>query len=179
MKLNITPIDQEVVLDEHDLIISKTDLSGKIVYANRTFMAISKLSEADFLGIQHNIIRHPDMPRGVFKLLWDNLQEEREFFGYVKNLCKDGSFYWVLANVTPDYDADGKLLGYYSVRRRPSREAIAEVSAIYKKMVEIEKQYRPKEALVQSILYLNDHLAQQGLSYNQFIYKLMQQEGYL
>lgn len=179
MAQTIIPIQRETVLKEHELIISKTDPKGKISYTNRTFMEISQFSEPELLGVQHNIIRHPDMPRGVFKMLWENLQDGKEFFGYIKNICKDGGFYWVLANVTPDYDAEGELLGYYSVRRRPSLEAIAVVTPIYQRMLEIENQYRPKEALEKSVRFLNQHLEQQELTYNQFIYQLMQQEGYL
>lgn len=179
MKLKITPKQKETVLQEDDLIISKTDLQGKITYANRTFMSISQLSEAELLGVQHNIIRHPDMPRGAFKMLWDNLQQGQEYFAYVKNICKDGGFYWVLANITPDYDQSGNVLGYYSVRRRPSPEAIARVIPIYQRMREIESQHSPKEALKHSVDYLHAHLKEQGLTYDQFIYELMQQEGYL
>lgn len=179
MKLKITPINKETVLQENEMIISKTDLTGKITYANRTFMAISQLSEAELLGVQHNIIRHPDMPRATFKMLWDNLQNGEEYFAYVKNICKDGGFYWVLANITPDYDQDGNVLGYYSVRRRPSPEAIATVIPIYSRMLEIEAMHSPKEALIKSLEYLHGHLKNQGLTYNQFIYGLMQQEGYL
>ena len=179
MKLNVIPTQRETVLQENEMIISKTDTKGKITYINRTFMTISQLSEAETLAIQHNIIRHPDMPRGAFKMLWDNLQNGEEYFAYIKNLCKDGGYYWVLANITPDYDQQGKLLGYYSVRRRPSPEAIAVVTPIYKKMLEIESQHSPKEALVKSLEFLHGHLKDKGLTYNQFIYELMQREGYL
>lgn len=179
MKLKITPTQRETVLQEDEMIISKTDTKGKITYTNRTFMNISLLSETELLGIQHNIIRHPDMPRAAFKMLWDNLQNGEEYFAYIKNICKDGGFYWVLANVTPDYDQQGKLLGYYSVRRRPSPEAIATVTPIYKRMLEIESQHSPKEALQKSLNFLHNHLKEQGLTYNQFIYQLMQREGYL
>lgn len=179
MKLNVTPTNKETVLNEDEMIVSKTDLKGKITYANRTFMAISQLAEPELLGIQHNIIRHPDMPRGAFKMLWDNLQNGEEYFAYVKNLCKDGGFYWVLANITPDYDQDGNVLGYYSVRRRASPEAIASIVPIYQEMLAIESQYPPKQALEKSLEYLHSHLKSKGLTYNQFIYGLMQQEGYL
>lgn len=179
MKLKITPTQKETVLKEDEMIISKTDLKGKITYANRTFMAISQLSELELLGIQHNIIRHPDMPRGAFKMLWDSLQNNEEYFAYVKNICKDGGFYWVLANITPDYDEHGNVLGYYSVRRRPSPEAITAVTPIYAKMLEIESKHSPKEALTKSLEFLHSHLNEMGLTYNQFIYGLMQKEGYL
>lgn len=179
MKLKVTPTQRETVLADNDLIISKTDSIGKITYANRTFMRIAQLNENELLGIQHNVIRHPDMPRAAFKALWDTLATGQEYFGYVKNICKDGGFYWVMANITPDYDNNGNLLGYFSVRRKPSRESIATVTPIYQEMVNIERQYSPKEALVHSGEYLNSLLASQGLSYNQFIFNLLKKEGYL
>lgn len=104
MKTKITPTRSEVRLADDEFIVSKTDPKGRITYANRTFMKISGFAEPELLGIQHNVVRHPDMPRAVFKLLWETLERGEEFFGYVKNLCRDGSFYWVLANITPDYD---------------------------------------------------------------------------
>ena len=176
MKLNIKPTSRETVMQEHETIISKTDPKGKITYANRTFMQISQLSEPELLGIQHNIIRHPEMPRAVFKMLWDTLQSGTEYFGYIKNICKDGGFYWVLANVTPDYDQHGTLMGYYSVRRKPHPKAIDILQPVYKKMVEIESQYRPKEALVHSLAYLDGFIAQRGISYTNFMYQLAKEE---
>lgn len=97
MKNTITPRNNEHALREDEFIVSKTDTRGVITYCNRTFMRISGFSEAELFGQPHNIIRHPDMPRGAFRLLWKQLQAGNEFFGYVKNLCKDGSYYWVLA----------------------------------------------------------------------------------
>ena len=176
MKLKVTPTNRETVLETHDVIVSKTDLAGKITYANRTFMRICELGEPELLGIQHNVIRHPDMPRAAFKLLWDTIQAGNEYFAYVKNICKDGGFYWVMANITPDYDEKGQLVGYYSVRRRPGRKAIEVLTPIYKKMVEIESQYRPKEALVQSADYLNSLLGEHRTNYNDFIINLMRAE---
>jgi len=115
---------QEVVIREDDFIVSKTDPKGKITYCNRIFIEISGYSEAELLGQPHKIIRHPDMPRSVFRALWQTLQAGQEFFGVIKNRTKSGGYYWAFANVTPSLDAQGQLLGYFSVRRCPSRKAI-------------------------------------------------------
>lgn len=179
MKLKVSPTQRETVLAEHEMIISKTDTKGKITYVNRTFMQISQLNEDELLGLQHNVIRHPDMPRGAFKMLWDTLSAGEEYFAYIKNISKDGGYYWVLANITQDFDNSGKLLGYYSVRRKPSQHSIDIVTPIYKEMLAIESQYSPKEALVHSVGYLNNYLSDQGLTYNQFIFRLLKQDGYL
>src|SRR5664279_5260004 len=125
------PTQQEKVLGDDDFIVSKTDLKGLITYGNRIFIGISGYSELELLGAPHNILRHPDMPRVVFKLLWDTIQAKQEICAYVKNLAKDGCFYWVFANVTPSFDANGNLIGYYSVRRKPRPEAIQAISPLY------------------------------------------------
>lgn len=92
MKPNITPNNNERRLGEDDFIVSKTDTSGRITYANHIFMDIAGYPEHELLGIQHNLIRHPDMPRGVFRFMWETLKAGNEFIGFAKNLCADGSF---------------------------------------------------------------------------------------
>ncbi len=95
MKNKIQPTQQERVMRNDDFIVSKTDIKGRISYANKIFIEFSGYSQDELLNSQHNIIRHPDMPRAVFHLLWKTLQDGREFNGYVKNLSNDGGFYWV------------------------------------------------------------------------------------
>lgn len=174
MKPKISPKDREVKIPEGRFIVSKTDLSGKITYVNRTFMEVADYTEAELLRIQHNVVRHPDMPRGVFRFLWDTIKQEQEFFGFVKNLTSDGSYYWVFANMTPDYDDHGKLKGYYSVRRRPSQQAINTIVPIYKKMLEIERSSGAKEAPDASLRWLNEQLVEMGKSYEQFALELFE-----
>lgn len=177
MKPKITPIDHEVSLTDDEFIVSKTDTKGLITYVNRTFMSISGYSEPELLGIQHNIIRHPDMPRGGFKMMWDTLKTGEEFFVYVKNLCKDGSYYWVFANVTPDYDTQGQLRGYYSVRRKPSRLAIDTITPIYQAMLEIEKKSGTKDAMTHSLAYLNDTLKAMKIDYSSLVLSIDKEEN--
>lgn len=160
---------RERVMREDDFLVSKTDLKGRITYGNRIFIEYSGYSEAELLGTQHNIIRHPDMPRGVFKFLWDTLESKQECFAYVKNRSKDGGFYWVFANVTPSYGADGKIESYFSVRRKPRASGIAAVTGLYRQMLEEEKRAGPKDACAASIALLTQTLAQHGVSYETFI----------
>lgn len=169
MKNKIVPTDKERVLQENDFIVSKTDLSGRITYCNEIFIEMSGYSEAELLGEQHNIIRHPDMPRGVFKLLWDTIQSGRECFAYVKNMSKDGGYYWVFANVTPDYDDQHQPSGYFSVRRKPSAEAVKVLSGVYAAMLEAERQAGSRDAMAVSMAMLNDILKERGETYEQFI----------
>jgi PAS domain S-box-containing protein len=169
MKQPVTPTSMERLMREDDFIVSKTDLKGRITYGNRIFVEFSGYSEAELLGTQHNIIRHPDMPRAVFKLLWDSIQNKRECNAYVKNMAKDGSFYWVFANVTPNYDREGNVIGFFSVRRKPKISGVKTVSGLYKSMLEAERQAGPKEAIATSTQILTNLLAEKGLSYDELV----------
>ncbi|MET0089777.1 MAG: PAS domain-containing protein [Candidatus Thiodiazotropha sp.] len=172
MKSNVVPTNREILMDENDFIVSKTDLKGRITYANRVFMRIAGYSERELLNVQHNIIRHPDMPRGVFRLLWNYIESGRECFAYVKNMAKNGDFYWVYANVTVDYDHAGKPIGYFSVRRKPSREGIEAVTSVYQEMLRIEQKVGPRDAPDASLNWLVEVLNSKGTSYEEFIHTL-------
>lgn len=169
MKNNTVPTAVERVMREDDFIVSKTDLTGRIIYGNRIFIEFSGYTERELLGAQHNIIRHPDMPRGVFKLLWDTIQAKEECFAYVKNMAKDGSFYWVYANVTPNYDRDGQVTGYFSVRRKPSAEGVRTLAEIYRAMLDIERKAGARDACAASLAFLNQQLSNLGKTYAEFV----------
>jgi len=172
MKNPITPSTREKLMRPDDFIVSKTDPKGRITYGNEIFIEFSGYSEAQLLGAQHNIIRHPDMPRGVFRFLWDNIRKGEEVFAYVKNMARDGSFYWVMANVTPDLDVDGNIIGYLSVRRAPRRSAIATVECLYRQMIELERKVGAKDACEASIGLLVNVLKEKGLSYEELVLAL-------
>lgn len=162
--------DQERVLGEHDFIVSKTDLKGRITYGNRIFSDYAGYTEKEFLGKNHNIVRHPDMPKAVFKLLWDRIQDGHEVFAFVKNRCKLGGFYWVFANVTPSYDLHGQMIGYYSVRRKPNPQVLPAVSGIYQQMLQIEKSAPSvKEGMDQALAWLQAQLDAKGTDYDSFV----------
>lgn len=169
MKRKIIPTSVERVMREDDFIVSMTDLKGCITYGNRIFIEFSGYSEAELLGTQHNIIRHPDMPRAVFQLLWDKIQAREECFAYVKNMAKDGSFYWVFTNVTPTFDAGGNVTGYFSVRRKPKLSGVQTASALYAVMLEVEKKAGPSGAIAASTKILVDLLKEKGLSYEELV----------
>ncbi|HCI51770.1 MAG TPA: aerotaxis receptor Aer [Gallionella sp.] len=169
MKRSITPTLVERVMREDDFIVSMTDLKGRITYGNRIFIEFSGYTESELIGTQHNIIRHPDMPRGVFQLLWDKIQAGSECFAYVKNMSKDGGFYWVFANVTPTFDTQGKITGYLSIRRKPKMSGIQTVSGLYAAMLEEEKRVGPAGAIAASTKMLVDVLNEKGLSYDELV----------
>lgn len=169
MKARITPTQREVRLADDDLIVSKTDSTGRITYANRSFMRISNYPEHALLGQQHNVVRHPDMPRGVYRLMWETLKTEREFFGIIKNMTSDGGFYWVFANVTPDHDRGGGVSGYFSVRRSVSPAAVAAASEFYARMLQLERSAGPATAPEASLAWLRRTLAERQTTYERFV----------
>ena len=129
----------ELFLQDDTLITSKTDMRGKITYANEDFCYFGGFKEQkEFINKPHNLIRYESMPRVAFKLLWDTIGSGEEFFAFVCNRSMKGDTYWVFANVTPSHDTDGKIVGYYSVRRRASKAGVEALSTIYKKCLELE-----------------------------------------
>lgn len=172
MKHHIQPIGREKLMREDDFIVSKTDTKGRITYGNRIFVEFSGYTAKELNGSQHNIVRHPDMPRGVFKFLWDTIGAEKECFAYVKNLAKDGSFYWVFTNVTPDYDSEGRVNGYFSVRRQPKRGAVDAMADVYRAMLAEEQRAGARDACAASLTWLTNVLSQKNITYEEFILSL-------
>lgn len=159
--------------DEHEIIVSKTDLKGRITYANDTFLRVAGYRENEILGQPHSIIRHPDMPRCVFALLWQTIEAGREIFAYVINRSANGDHYWVLANVTPSFDQNGKIIGYHSNRRVPRRDALEKVIPLYKTLCEEEaKEANRKQGMARGIKMVGDLLADAGMDYDEFVFSL-------
>lgn len=130
--------DEEVPFPEGKLIVSRTDLEGVITHCNQSFVDMSGFSEEELIGTPHCILRHPDMPAVAFKDLWDTLARQEKWHGYVKNLRKDGAYYWVYATVIPNIRG-GEIMGYTSVRRKPSRNKVNECITLYAKLIQEEK----------------------------------------
>lgn len=169
----IPPTQREVFFDRDEIIVSKTDAKGRITYANCVFQRISGYTEPELLAHPHSIIRHPDMPRAAFKLLWDTVLSGQEIFAYVKNITKTGDHYWVLAHVTPSFDGAGKIIGFHSNRRVPSRDAINAITPLYAEMLRIEAQHRNgKEALAASYRHLTDFVTSTKKPYEELVLSL-------
>ncbi len=169
----VTLTGVERFFSEQELIVSKTDTKGRITYSNRTFRTLADYSEDALIGKPHNIIRHPEMPRCVFKLLWDTIGAGREIFAYVVNRSRNGDHYWVFAHVTPSSDTQGQIVGYHSNRRVPRRSAIDVVTPIYRQLLEIEARHADQKAgIAASLDAMVGLLKSKGVSYDQFIFSL-------
>jgi PAS domain S-box-containing protein len=158
----------ELQMNENEFIVSKTDLNGNITYGNETFIQMSGYRENELLNAPHNILRHDDMPKVIFKLLWERIQHPVGIYAYVKNKTKNGDYYWVFAYVTPSYDTRGKKIGYYSVRRRPTQKAIRTIEALYRELIQIERE----GGVGASLSHLNGLLKEKGVTYDQFVFAL-------
>lgn len=170
---HVTPTGVERKLGEDEIIVSKTDLKGRIAYGNEVFVRISGFDEETLLGAPHSILRHPEMPRAVFKLLWDTISGGEEIFAYVVNLARNGDHYWVFAHVTPSFDAQGKIVGYHSNRRRPRLEAVAKVRPIYAALLAAERAEKDRRlGLERSSALLHKTLSDAGVAYDEFVFSL-------
>lgn len=164
----------ERFFDSKEIIVSKTDLKGHITYANQTFLKIAAYSEEEVLGQPHSLIRHPQMPRSVFKLLWDTLEQKKEIFAYVINRSKNGDHYWVFAHVTPSFDAKGNIVSYHSNRRVPDRGILEKaIIPLYATLMrEEEKHANRKDGMNAAFEMLVGILKNKGIGYDEFIFSL-------
>lgn len=164
----------ERFFDKNEIIVSKTDIKGHITYANRSFLNIAGYTETEVMGAPHSILRHPEMPRCVFKLLWDRLADKKEVFAYVVNKTKNGDYYWVLAHVTPSYGSNGVIDGYHSNRRVPDKKIVDTViRPLYSALLEEENKHpNRKDGMTSAYNTLGSVLQKKGISYDEFIFSL-------
>jgi len=166
--LNHTKTEKELTSD--DFIVSKTDRMGRIIYGNRAFVKLSGYGESELLHQTHSILRHPEMPKIIFQYLWERIQQKKEIFAYVKNMCKDGSSYWGFANITSTLDKQGNIRDFQSVRRKPSKIAMESIPQLYKQLLAAER----SEGIEASKAALEKVLRAKGSSYDKFILTLQQ-----
>ena len=135
-----TPLDIEIELDPKRYIVSETDAKGKITYCNDYFMEVSGYTEEELIGKPHNIVRHPDMPKVVFKLLWETISAGKNINALVKNLAKDGRYYWIFTEFEIRKNTDtGEIIGYHAARKSISKHVIEIIADLYAELLEIEK----------------------------------------
>ncbi len=168
MKNRPIELNEEILLDPYKTIMSKTDKKGIIEYANAYFMEVSGYKEWELMGQPHNILRHSDMPKVVFKLLWDALNQAKPIKAIVKNLAKDGRFYWVIADFKTVKDENGKIIAHYAKRKAVPTEVKEKVMALYSTLLDIEK----AGGMQASEAYFNGMLEEENTKYNDFILSL-------
>ena len=153
-----TPIDKEIVLDPKRYIISETDAKGKITYCNDYFMEVSGYNEEELIGKAHNIVRHPDMPKVVFKLLWETILQGKNINAVVKNMAKDGRYYWIFTEFESISDESDRIIGYRADRKSISPHVLEIIADLYAQLLAIEK----KEGIKASEKYLIEFLKEKG-----------------
>jgi PAS domain S-box-containing protein len=173
----VTPTGVERPFTDDEIIVSKTDLTGHILYVNDVFLRVSDFSRQELIGAPHSVIRHPEMPRGVFDVLWTGLKGGREVFAYIVNMAKNGDHYWVFAHVTPTVDRSGRVLGYHSNRRTVDRKALPTVQRLYAELRAAERQVEAsggakRDAVAASSAILTGHLNDRGQSYDEYVWSV-------
>jgi PAS domain S-box-containing protein len=168
-----TPTGRASLLDENEIIVTKTDPRGRIVYANEVFLRVSRLTLAEAIGQPHSLVRHPEMPRCVFELMWRTIEAGGEFFGYVLNLAANGDHYWVFAHVTPSRDAAGAIAGYHSNRRKPDAVQVERIAPVYARLLNAERaETNRKLGQRHGADLLTTMLSERKQSYEQFAFSL-------
>lgn len=163
-------IDKEVIWDKTQTIMSKTDLFGTIEYINDVFTDVSGYEDGEIVSKPHNSIRHPDMPKAIFKLLWTNIKAGNQFHGIIKNLAKSGRYYWAITNFEYTKDAKGSITNYIAKRKSVPQEVItSHIEPLYKKILSVEQ----ASGEIAAEKYLVGYLEETGLSYVDYITKLM------
>ena len=169
----IIPNNQEIKLEKDRYLVSETDAKGVITYCNNYFTQISGHSREELIGKQHNLIRHPDMPKVIFKLLWERIQSGKNINALVKNLAKNGKYYWIFTEFKTRIDLDtNTVMGYTAHRKTISHDSIDVISDLYAKLKEIEE----KENIQTAEDYLKQYLKEKGEEINfanllDYIYK--------
>jgi PAS domain S-box-containing protein len=172
-RLNIKPTGREQPFYDDEIIVSKTDVHGKILYVNDIFARVSLYDRSELIGAPHSLIRHPEMPRAIFQLLWERIPQAHEVFAYIVNLCSNGDHYWVLAHVTATLDATGKTVGYHSTRRTARPEALEQIRPLYAQLRAVEAEHERKpEAAAAGAAALHAFLADREQSYDEFVWSL-------
>ena len=172
-KRGIEPKNIESPFGLDELFFSITDPKGVILTGNDVFQKVAKMEREELIGKPHNVIRHPDMPRVIFKAVWDTIKAGKPFVGYVKNMAKDGSYYWVLTAIYPVMDKEGQILRYISIRLKPSSSIFELIPGLYKEILEVEI----KEGMEEAAVFMQEKLKELGFeNYEEFSKKAFFEE---
>ena len=167
------PIDEEIKLNSKKIIVSKTDKTGKILYVNDYFCEVTGYEPNEVLGVPHSILRHPDMPRAIFYIMWRTIQNGENITAVVKNLAKSGKYYWVTTDFENHRNSRGEIESYIAFRRPASRKAIEAIEELYATLLDIEKRHGMEASLV----YLQGYLDERHTTYTEFMNKIVKPQS--
>ncbi len=167
------PTGKEIKIDSTTMIVSKTDIKGVITYGNSNFVEISGYKETELIGSAHNILRHPDMPKAIFYFMWESIKNGRNITAVVKNLTRNGDYYWVVTDFDIKRDQNQKIRNYIAFRQAAPKKVLKVIEPLYAKMIEIENEH----GMDASIAYLEGYLEEKKMNYNQFIEDLAKPKG--
>lgn len=173
MNVFVSPIDKEVSWDKNLELVSKTDQFGTIMYCNENFVDISGYEEHELVGKPHSIIRHPDMPKVMFKILWDHISNGQDFHAVVKNMAKSGRYYWVITQFEIIKNENGIITGYIGRRRSVSDNVIRHFEKLYIKLFKIENEVSVKAAED----YVYGFLEDQKKTYTEFLANILAEDA--
>ncbi len=156
---------KEIIINKNDVLVTRTNHSGIINYANDTFLRITGFSEDEVINHPHNIIRHPDMPKVIFYLMWKNIKKRKNIIAIVKNYTKNKDYYWVATDFKHEEDFSGAIKNYVAYRRPINQDNIKVIEKLYSNLLEIEK----TTGIEASIKYFNRYLKDKDMEYNEFI----------
>lgn len=171
--IHSVPTNKEIKLDPKDMLVSKTDAKGVISYGNRNFVEVSGYKESELIGSPHNILRHPDMPKAIFYMMWESIKQGKNIMAVVKNLAKNGDHYWVTTDFDIRRDQNGYIRNYIAFRQGASKAIVKEIEPLYKKMKEIEDEH----GMDASIAYFEGFLEEKNMSYTEYIEALAKPKG--
>ncbi len=170
----VTPTDNQIELSSKKYIVSKTNAKGIIEYGNDYFVEISGYSENELIGQPHSIVRHPDMPKIAFKMMWDRIKEGKNFMAIVKNMAKNGDYYWVVTEFEPKHDTiTGEIISHTAFRKAAPQKAIDAITPIYAELLKIEKEH----GMEASEKYLRGYLDENHTTYDDFVNNLVGNKG--
>jgi len=164
----IRKINDEIKCSSQQVIVSRTDTSGNIIYCNSTFLEVNNFTTSEIINQPHNIVRHPDMPKTIFRIIWSIIEQGLPIEALLKNQTNTGDYYWTLVSIKPQTDRDNQIISYISYGKQAPDRAIYAMEPLYKILSEIED----ANGIDAALEYLKSHLQQEGLSYAQYMTKL-------
>lgn len=168
-------LNREVEFSKKKFIVSKTDIEGRITFVNKNFCDVSGYTAAELMGVEHNVLRHPDMPKAIFYMIWKSLHAGMEISAVIKNLAKSGKYYWLITDLSMERDTKGNLKTFSSFNRIAPEPIIEVIEELYAEMILAEK----RGGLESSLHCLEEFLKERGMSYNEFLEELIQPKGIL